>query len=132
MNIDNRVRFEDLTMEDKFVSCKVKFSIFTPRRREAQQWLDRQIIMDMKPLTPYRTGNFRGHWSAVNNAKIGTGQLVATLMPYGKYLYHGVTRGGNPTHYTNPKTTPYWFNTAKLMHEKEWRAGVERIIKGGK
>lgn len=113
----------------------------------AQYLLDSQIMTDMVPYMPHLTGTFVNLTRARSQVMAGTGVVVAAAPPYGRYLYEGKVmvdkkskRGpalipgvgprfqkgaklvatSRPLKYSNPKATPYWFNTAKKNHLKDW------------
>ena len=111
------------------VRAKVRLSVFGGRFKEAQIWLDNRINLDMMPYIPFRTGRLQGAINRENNALRGTGQIVAYTLSYGRQLYSGRNaKTGNPIHYTNPLTTPRWFDTVRSIHENEWKQGVRDII----
>lgn len=125
------IRYKDVDWKSPAgsVKAKVSFSKFGGRFKEAQIWLDNQINLDMMPYIPFRTGRLQGAISTENDRRRGTGDIVVYALPYGRWLYGGInTKTGNPIHYTNPLTTPKWFETVRAIHEDEWIRGVKDII----
>lgn len=57
--------------------------------RQAQYWLDTQIMTDMIPLMPMDTGMFIQNTVSRSQALAGTGVVCAGAPPYGRYLYYG-------------------------------------------
>lgn len=130
MGFLTKPRFKDLTMENKAVKVKIGLFKYNKRFEEAQIWLDRQVMSDMSPYVPYRTGAFLSRIKAENALMEGTGQVKAAVPPQGRYLYNGVSRfSGRALHYTNPITTPRWFETVKSIYYPSWENGVREIIR---
>ena len=122
--------FKDASYEDNGIKAKIRFSRFFPRFKEAQIWLDNRINLDMSPYIPFRTGKLQGAIMAENTRRIGTGKLIAYTLPYGRPLYMGISqRTGKPINYSNPLSTPYWFETVKGLYVSNWLKGVEEIIR---
>lgn len=125
-----RPTFKDFTMKDGHMSANIKFSVFGGRFQAAQLWLDREIMKDMRPLIPYRTGIFRKKIEANNRVFAGTGRIVTAAPPQGKWLYGGVTKSGKPIHYTNPQSVPQWGAVTVQQNLAKYRAGVQKCLKG--
>ena len=125
-----RPTFKNFTMKDGHMSANIKFSAFGGRFRAAQLWLDREIMKDMRPLIPYRTGIFRKKIEANNRVFAGTGRIVTAVPPQGKWLYSGVTKSGKPIHYTNPQSVPQWGAVTVQQNLAKYRAGVKERLKG--
>lgn len=125
-----RPTFKDFTMKDGHMSANIKFSVFGGRFRAAQLWLDREIMKDMRPLIPYRTGIFRKKIEANNRVFAGTGRIVTAVPPQGKWLYGGTTNSGKPIHYTNPQSVPQWGAVTVQQNLAKYRAGVKERLKG--
>lgn len=132
MPAKTKVHFEDLTMRNRYLTCKVALSRFNPKFDKAQMWLDQTTMQYMIPIIPYKTGAFLGRILEANAGQYGTGMLKAAVPPQGRYLYNGVCRFcGKPLKYTNPKTVPYWGKYVIREHRHELVEGVRRIV-GGK
>lgn len=108
----------------------VKLSRLIPRFHEAQIWLDNRMNLDMMPYVAFRTGRLQTAINTRNNQLRGTGRFCVYTLPYGKHVYEGISSHGGPMHYTNPLTTPHWFETVKGIYGNEWVRGVDEIIKG--
>lgn len=131
MGLFDSVAYRDVDMSNKTgtVKAKVRLSVFGGRFKEAQIWLDNRINLDMMPYIPFRTGRLQGAINAKNNIARGTGNIVVYTLPYGRKVYSGLNeKTGKPLHYTNPLTTPHWFDTVKAVHGEEWKRGVREII----
>lgn len=114
------------------IKGKLKFSNWFPRFKKAQKWLDYRINEDMRPYLPVRTGALRDTVYRRNEQLNGTGKICIYAMPYGRKVYQGISSNGGQMRYTNPLTTPYWFNTVKSIYQESWRQGAEDIVKGKK
>lgn len=111
----------------------VYFSRFFPRFKRAQIWLDERVMLDMQPYIPFRTGAFQGRIQTQNAGRAGTGNIVVYVPPQGRWLYNGVSyskSGARAINYSNPLSTPRWFETVRSAHQNEWIQGCRQIIKG--
>ena len=133
MAAKTKIHFEDLTMQNRYLTCKVALSRFNPKFNEAQTWLDRTTMQYMIPIIPYKTGAFWGRILEANGGQYGTGRLKVAVPPQGRYLYGGICRFcGKPLQYTNPKTVPYWGKYVIREYGHELTEGVRRIVGGKK
>lgn len=110
--------------------AKIFLSRLIPRFKRAQVWLDKRMNNDMLPYVAYRTGRLRNAVNAKNQTLVGTGKLCVYTLPYGRSVYSGVTKSGKKMVYSNPLTTPHWFETVKSVYCQQWIAGVKDVIKG--
>ena len=132
MPAKTKVHFEDLTMQNRYLTCKIALSRFNPKFNEAQEWLDKTVMQYMIPIIPYKTGAFLGRILEANGGQYGTGRIKVAVPPQGRYLYGGVSRfSGKPLHYTNPKSVPFWGKYVIREHKHELVSGVRKIV-GGK
>ena len=139
MKLFSLVDFQDINVEEHmsggnqgYYKAHVKLSDYFKHFNDAQIWLDRQIMTDMTPFVAYRTGRLLSHLRVENSMLEGTGQIMAYTLPYGEATYKGLNANGQPiTHWTNPQTTPYWFETARAVHERDWVNGCRKIILKG-
>lgn len=131
------------------VKVKVSLARFERQYRDAQFWLDSQIMTDMVPYMPHQTGTFINITRAQSAALAGSGEVVAAAPPYGRFLYEGKVMvdevTGSPwarkgakkivtdrdLKFSNPKATPHWFDTAKKKRGKAWIKNVKKIAGGG-
>lgn len=139
----------DIDVEAEGVHIHIDTSIYDGRIRNAQYWLDSQIMTDMVPLMPHQTGTFINVTRAQSAALAGTGKVVAAAPPMGRFLYEGKVmidpetgspwaRPGakkivtdRPLKYSNLSAVPHWFDAAKEKHMKEWVDGVKEKIGNG-
>lgn len=121
--------FKDFTFKDGHLSAKIMFSVFGGRFRNAQLWLDQEIMNDMRPMVPYRTGKFLGEIEAKNHTLAGTGRIVSAVPPHGKWLYGGVRNDGTPIRYTNPSTVPKWGAVTIAQNKEKYMQGVKERLK---
>ncbi len=139
----------DIDIETEGVHIHIDTSIYDGRIRDAQYWLDSQIMTDMVPLMPHQTGTFINVTRAQSAALAGTGKVVAAAPPMGRFLYEGKVmvdpetgspwaRPGakkivtdRPLKYSNPSAVPRWFDAAKETHLQEWIDGVKEKIENG-
>lgn len=131
------------------IKIKVSFARFERQYRDAQFWLDNQIMTDMVPYMPHQTGTFINITRAQSASLAGSGEVVAAAPPMGRFLYEGKVMVDPVTNspwarkgakkivtdkgltYSNPKATPHWFDTAKKNHGKAWVDGVKKRAGGG-
>ena len=131
MGLFDHIGFKDVDFKspEGKVTAHVGLSKFGGRFKEAQIWLANRIDMDMMPYIPFKTGRLQGAIHNRNNVQRGTGKITVYTLSYGRKLYYGINpRTGQPFHYTNPLTTPRWFDTVKAIHGNEWKRGVREII----
>lgn len=139
----------DIDVEADGVHINIDTSIYDGRIKDAQYWLDSQIMTDMVPLMPHQTGTFINVTRAQSAALAGTGKVVAAAPPMGRFLYEGKVmvdpetgspwaRPGakkivtdRPLKYSNPSAVPRWFDAAKETHLQEWIDGVKEKIENG-
>lgn len=126
--------FQDINVTSKegSVRARVRLSKFGWRFKEAQIYLDRQMMLDMQPYIPFRTGDLQRAITTKNNILAGSGKLVVYTLPYGRYVYLGVTNSGKQMQYTNPLTTPRYFDNVKRIYRSNWTRAVRDIIFGRK
>ena len=142
-------KFKDITINGKHMRIRVDMSRFEKQFKEAQFYLDSQVMTDMVPYMPSRTNAFVNLVRARSAALAGSGTVVAGVPPSGRFLYEGkvmidpVTgspwaRPGakkvvtdRPLTYSNPQATTHWFDTAKERHGKQWVEETKRIAGGG-
>lgn len=139
----------DIDVEANGVHIHIDTSIYDGRIKDAQYWLDSQIMTDMVPLMPRQTGTFINVTRAQSAALAGTGKVVAAAPPMGRFLYEGKVMIGEqsrspwaragekkvvtdrPLTYGNPSAVPHWFDEAKKNHLQEWIDGVKEKIGDG-
>lgn len=142
-------------------SLHIDLGRFNNQYKKAQYWLDSQVMNDMEPYMPKRTGTFINITKAMSQAIAGSGKVIAAAPPYGRFLYYGKTmvdeETGSPfarkgakkvlvSKYTgqtnarenlvfdtskNAKATKEWFETAKNDNRKKWIKNVQKIAGGG-
>lgn len=71
------------------IKVNVNLSRFEKQYRDAQFWLDSQVMTDMVPYMPHQTGTFVNITRAMSAALAGSGEVVAAAPPYGRFLYEG-------------------------------------------
>lgn len=125
--------FKDIVMKDQYMDCKITLSRFGWRFGQAQRWLDKTFMDKMRPVIPYRTGQFLSKLEAANATARGTGKVIASVPPQGRRLYNGVNPAtGAPYHWTNPLTQPRWGSWVVQTYGHEMKQGVKNIILTGK
>ena len=134
------------------IELEVDLSRFNKQYGKAQYVLDSAVMKDMTPYMPQRTGVFIDVTKAMSAAIAGSGTVIASAPPMGRFLYEGKVmvdeKTGSPwarpgskkivtasdlkydTHH-NPKVTDHWFDTAKKNHGKSWVKAVKNIAGGG-
>lgn len=142
--------FKKFSIVQGDIKVDVDLSRFENQFRDAQFWIDSQIMIDMVPYMPHNTGAFVNLTRAQSAAIAGTGKVVAAAPPYGRFLYEGkvmidpetgspwARKGAKkvvtdrPLNYSNPKATPHWFDTAKEKELPDWVKGVKKRAGGGR
>ena len=124
--------FQDITMKNQYMTCNIGMAKFNGRFRLAQIWLDRKMMEKMEPVVPYKTGEFLGKIKTANAGKWGSGEIVTSVPPQGRYLYPGVNyRTGRPFHWTNPLTQPRWGSYTYNAYKAEFNRGIRHILVKG-
>ena len=150
--------FKGFSIVNGTTRIDVNLSRFEQKYKDAQFWLDSQVMTDMVPYMPHQTGTFIQLTRARSAAMAGTGQVCAGAPPYGRFLYEGKgmvdeitgspwarkgakkvlvgefggqTRAKENLTFSNKSATPHWFETAKKRHGKSWISGVKKRA-GGK
>lgn len=147
--MSNTNHFKGFSIVNGDLHIEVNLSRFENQYREAQYWLDSQVMTDMDPYMPRDTNTFINLTRAESAALAGTGMVCAGKGPSGRFLYEGkvmvdeITRSpwarpgarkvvtDRDLTYSNPKATPHWFDTAKQNHGQEWVDGVKKRAGGG-
>lgn len=125
--------FKDVVMKNQYIDCQIKMSRFGWRFKQAQIWLEKAFFDKMKPVVPYRTGQFLSKLEAANAANRGMGQVIASVPPQGRRLYNGINLNtGMPYRWTNPLTQPRWGSWVVQTYGKELKKGVTKILLTGK
>lgn len=91
----------------------------------AQKWLDNEVLKDCQPYVPMDTGNLMN--SGVSGTTLGSGEVIYTA-PYAHRMYYGVNF--NFSKLKHPQACAQWFEKAKASCKKDWKDGVEKVLKG--
>jgi len=129
----NQSDFPDININEGDFHVHIDMSRWAKGHEEAQKWLDRQIIEDMEPFVPIRTGRLRNYLKNVNAPRYGTGSLYVYKKPLPQYptlLYYGYNSNGKPIRYSCPTAQKMWFEATKRVHGREWSEGVRQRIGG--
>lgn len=142
------IKITSVTTETKY-AVDIKFDRIEKQFQKAQYELDNRIMTDMEPYMPHETGTFINVTRGMSQSIAGSGYVYAAGPPQGAFLYYGKVmvdpqtgspwaRDGakkvvtsRPLTYSNPKATPYWFETAKQKHGKQWVELVKKTAGGG-
>ena len=148
----NTEHFKSYSIVRNGITIEIDLSRFEKQFKDAQYWLDNQIMTDMVPFMPMQTGTFINLTRAESAALAGTGTVVAGTPPMGRFLYEGLVmvdpetlspwarpgvakvltdRPLNLSSAAHPMATPHWFEAAKDIHGKEWIKGVKERAGGG-
>lgn len=146
MEINNHVGNVHIKLDAKRINNKLK---------EAQIWLNNQIVADCKPLMPFRQGALSESVSFPQGEDGGEIKWGNQFVPYAHYMYAGIVYGPNipkkdaqgniigwrsppkksPTgrrlQYHTKGTSDHWFDRAKQEHLNDWVDLVKRTA-GGK
>lgn len=141
-------RFPNYRFDRDGVTLYVNMGRVNGNLHRAQIWLEQQIMNDMLPFMPMRTGNFQQRTRALNSIMLGSGQVFAAAPPFGRFLYGGkvmvdpVTGSpwsrkgakkvltGRDLTFSRPGATARWFEPVKAAQFPRWRSGVTKIING--
>lgn len=99
-------------------------SRFDPKFKEAQKWLDNEVVKDTTPNVPMDTG--RLYKSAIEATKYGSGEVVYNT-PYARPNYYGKNR--NFSKLKHPQAQAQWFEPSKAANKKKWIDGVNKIVR---
>lgn len=99
-------------------------SRFHPRFKQAQRWLDNEVVKDSTPYTPMKTGALMR--SGINATRYGSGEVVWST-PYSAKCYYLKLNFSKDKH---PLAQSQWFEKAKAVNKAKWTGGVRKIIKG--
>lgn len=141
--------FKNISVVSGDIEIDINMSRFERQFQRAQYELDTMVMQSMKPYMPFNTGTFYNLTKQRSDAVAGTGQVIAAAPPYGRFLYMGKVMVDPATQspwarkgakkvtidrsltYSNPKATPFWFDTAKQKHGDEWIKKVKKTAGGG-
>lgn len=143
------------------LTCDLPLTELNDRLQLAQYALDSQIMADMVPYMPLRTGGFIQRTTAESAAMAGTGQVCAAAAPFGRFLYEGKVMVDPVTGSTwaakgrkkvlvsqfkgktkakedieflrsaHPGARKEWFDAAKREHMREWTKLAQEVIDNG-
>ena len=97
---------------------------FKSRYKEAQKYLDNEVLKDCDPFVPMDTGNLRN--SGIRGTTLGSGEVIYNA-PYAKTCYYG-----KAIHFStakHPQATAQWFEKAKALNKKKWFSAAEKVIR---
>lgn len=141
--------FKDISIVKGDIKVDISLDRFSKQFKEAQYWLDSQVMNDMVPFMPHNTGTFINVTRAQSAALAGSGVVIAASAPMGRFLYMGkvmvdektgspwARKGAKkvvtekPLNYSNPKAVPFWFDETKRQHGQQWINGVKKRAGGG-
>lgn len=141
-------QWKNYTLSRDGVTIRINMDRHNARLRKAQVWLEQQVMNDMLPVMPLRTGFLQQRTRSMNTVMLGSGKVWAAAPPYGRFLYGGKVMvdpvTGSPwarkgtrkvltdrgLTFSQPGAKARWFETVKPMRLKNWKAGVGRILNG--
>ena len=100
-------------------------SRFHPRYKEAQKFLDSEVLRDSAPYVPMQSGYLMN--SGNTGTVIGSGEVKYTAI-YAKRQYYGTN-----FHFSkdkHPQACAQWFEKAKALKLKAWTDVVQKIVRG--
>lgn len=89
MAIDTK-HFKTFSIVNGDIKVQLNLSRFEQQYREAQWYLDNQVMQDMKPYMPFSEGDFYNITAAKSEAIAGSGMVIAGTEPMGRSLYEGI------------------------------------------
>ena len=124
----------DFDVKKNNVQMHIHYSFFRRRLRKAQKLLEEQVIRDLEPYIPYKTGKLTRTVQSMSK----DGKIYAAVPPYGTKLYPGtyMSVDGQIKEYNfnrkyHPKAQAQWGDAAKRDHLKEWQNLVRSTLKKG-
>jgi hypothetical protein len=112
-NIDFRVSIDSDSLQGKYEA----------RAREAQAFLDSEVIRQSRPYVPFVQGTL------ANTVVVEEPGKIVYVQPYARRQYYGDSFDFTPTFH--PDAGARWTDRAKASFLPEWKRGVESILKGG-
>jgi hypothetical protein len=91
---------------------------YTSRFRQAQMFIDSEVVRCSTPKVPHKTGMLRG--SGITGTLVGSG-IVRWIAPYAAFQYWGTRRGIKGRQ---------WFEEMKAAHGARIRRSAGQIIGG--
>lgn len=141
-------RFPDYRLDLDGVSVHIDMARVNGNLSRAQMWLEQQIMNDMLPVMPLRTGSQQQRVRAMNTVMLGSGKVWAAAPPEGRFLYGGkvmvdpvtgspwARKGakkvltGRDLTFSRPGAVARWFEAVKPTQLPRWKAGVTKILNG--
>lgn len=142
-------KFPDYHFDAGGVTIRIDMKRPNDNLRKAQIWLEQQVMNDMLPVMPLRTGSLQQRTRAMNTVMLGSGKVWAAAPPYGRFLYGGKVMvdpdTGSPwarkgakkvltdrnLNFSRPGAVARWFAAIKPSKLPQWKAWVEKIINEG-
>lgn len=140
-------RFPSYSFSFDGVTFRVNMGRTNRKLAKAQVWLEQQVMNDMLPVMPLRTGSLQQRTRAMNTVMLGSGKVWAAAPPYGRFLYGGKVMvdpvTGSPwarkgakkvltdrdLTFSRPGAVAHWFDAIKPARLPAWKAGVKKILK---
>ena len=98
---------------------------FDPRFKQAQRFLDSEVLRCSAPYVPMRSGALMR--SGTNGTVLGSG-LIQYNAPHSRRQYYGLD-----FHFSkdkHPQACAQWFEKSKAANLNVWEDGVQKIFKG--
>lgn len=142
-------KFKDYSFSQDGVTIRISMARPNRNLKRAQMWLEQQVINDMLPLMPLRTGGLQQRTRMMNTVMLGIGKVWAAAPPYGRFLYGGKVMvdpvTGSPwarkgakkvvtsreLTFSRPGAVARWFEAAKATKLERWKRGVATILNSG-
>lgn len=144
-----KTRIPSFKVENDRVVASVSGERFRKQYKTAQNRLDGQIMSDMIPYMPVRSGSLVRNVKARSASIQGSGWVVAATPPYGYVIYHGKVMVDELTGnawarpgakkvvsdqdiiFNSPGAQAEWFSAAKRDHIRTWLSLAKRTAGGG-
>lgn len=104
---------------------KTDFARWPRQYRQAQQFVDGEVLRLSEPYIPLQTGMLIK--SGILGSDIGSGE-VKWIAPYAAYQYYSKRKPGSET---GPLRGPYWFERMKVAYKARILAGAKRLAGRG-
>lgn len=141
-------RMPSFRMDRGNIKASVSCARFRGQYDDAQLRLESQVMADMVPYMPRKTGGFIQMTKAGSASMQGTGRVMAAAPPFGYVLYWGKVmvdpetgsawaRPGVKKVVSNDQLSfdggakPQWYMEAKHHKLKKWLALAKRTAGGG-
>jgi hypothetical protein len=106
-----------ITYNSSTSSMNIDLSRFDTQYKQAQFWLDNEVLKDCGEYVPFKTGALFKSGDTATKPILGSGQVIWDEV-YARNAYYGVNYNFSPA--KHPLAQAYWFEGAKAVHKEKW------------